>query len=99
VTVQNVFLRAGTGLLTNGTPIQVLAKPIEFGADPNRRVATRSRKGKAYTRRLGNAFGSPRRGGKVAYPAAKDSIPRFAALWIQTARRTVHEAIEKVTRG
>jgi hypothetical protein len=39
-------------------------------------------------------FRSPNRRGYVAYPAAARMIPRFAALWTQTAVRTFHEAME-----
>lgn len=95
VTARNVFLRSGSvGKLSSGTPVSVVSSAAEFGANPSKRVATTSKKGKAYTRRLGNVFGSPRRGGHVVYPAARESIPRFASLWIQTARRTLFDALE-----
>jgi len=98
VTAQNVFLRAGgPGALSSGTPIATVAKPIEFGANPNRVIQTHSRKGTPYKRRMGTMYRLPRRGGYVAYPAASDSIPRFASLWVQTARRTIFEQLEKVT--
>ncbi len=96
VTVQNVFLRAGTGRLSSGTPLADVAKAVEFGANPNRMVSVRTRKGTTYKRRLGSRFHLPRRGGYVAYPAARASIPRIASLWVQTAIRTVHETVEKV---
>lgn len=98
VTTQNVFLRAGTtGKLSSGTPVSRVALPIEFGANPNKMVKVTPRNGKPYQRRLGTRFRPPRRGGYVAYPAARDSIPRFASLWVQTAYRTIHETIEKVS--
>ena len=97
VTQQNVFLRAGgVGKLSSGTAVSSIAVPTEFGANPNKLISARSRKGTAYKRRLGTSFGGPRRGGHVAYPAAKQSIARIAALWVQTAARTIHETIEKV---
>lgn len=97
VTQQNVFLRAGgVGKLSSGTGISTLALAIEFGANPNKQITTHSRKGRQYKRRLGPAFGGPRRGGHVAYPAATQAIPRIAALWIQTAVRTIHETIEDI---
>lgn len=98
VTAQNVFLRAGgVGTLSSGTPISLITKPTEFGANPNRMITTRSRNGKTYRRRMGTMYRLPRRGGYVAYPAASDSIPRVASLWVQTARRTIFEKIETVT--
>lgn len=99
VTAQNVFLRAGgVGRLSSGTPIAEVTGGIEFGAAPTS-VVTVKRGGTTYTRRLGNTFGPPRSRGKVAYPAVRAGIPRFAALWIQTAARVVHELIEGVGRG
>lgn len=96
---RNVFLRSGTvGRLSSGTPVSALSAAAEFGANPNKEIQQRSRKGRVYTRRLGLAFLSPTRGGKVVYPAARDSIPRFASLWIQTTVRTLMEALEKGAR-
>lgn len=97
VTQQNVFLRAGvTGKLTSGTPLRDLAWATEIGAAASKDVATRSRTGTPYKRKLGPTFGSVIRAGKVALPAARASIPRFASLWAQIAARTLHEEIEKV---
>lgn len=98
VTVQNVFLRAGAvGQLSSGTPAAVLARAVEFGSPPGRPVSTRSRAGTAYKRRMGTAFGPRVKGGNIVYPAARDAIPRFASLWVQTAIRCIHESIEEVT--
>lgn len=96
VTAQNVFLRAGTvGRLSSGTSISDLARAIEHGINPGKEVRV-TRNGKSFTRRMGSRFRPNKRGGYVAYPAAKVSIPRIASLWIQTAIRTIHETIEKV---
>jgi hypothetical protein len=96
VTAQNVFFRAGAvGKLSSGTPIQDIAKAVEFGANPDKRVTTRSRKGKTYTRRMGTRFRLPRRGGYIAFPASAEAILRVGSLWVQTARRTIHETIER----
>lgn len=98
VTARNVFLRSGAvGRLSSGTPVSVLAGPAEFGMNPSTVVQQRSRKGKTYTRRAGDAFGVNRRQGNVVYPAANASIPRFASLWIQTAHRCLYDADEKVS--
>lgn len=95
VTSRNVFLRSGAvGRLSSGAPVSAIAKAAEFGASPNTKVQTRSRRGKRYTRRMGPAFGAPVRGGRVVYRAAADAIPRFASLWVQTATRTVLDALE-----
>lgn len=100
VSDSNVLLRSG-GIGKVGTarpvPSYVLAHGVEFGADPNKVIKT-SRKGKPYKRRLGGVFKLPRRGGYVFYPSATEAIPRLAALWIQTAKRTLAEQIEKGTR-
>jgi hypothetical protein len=96
-TAQNVFLRAGAvGTLSSGTPVSVLVKATEYGASASRKVSVRSSKGKTFGRRMGSRFKSPRRGGTVAGPAARESIPRMADLWVQTAIRTIHDTIEKV---
>ncbi|WZO56014.1 hypothetical protein MRBLWH10_000823 [Microbacterium sp. LWH10-1.2] len=62
-----------------------------------KQIASTSKKGKAYTRSAGNTFGPNRRAGNVAFPAAREAIPRVASLWVQTARRTIHEALEEVS--
>lgn len=98
VSDSNVTLKSALVGQVHGTPAGVLAPAVEFGANADKRITTRSRKGKAYTRRLGNAFGAPRRGGNVFHPATRDAIPRIASLWIQTAYRTVAETFEKGAR-
>lgn len=95
VTNRNVFLRSGrTGRLSTGTPAAVLAVAAEFGASPGATYTTRTRKGTRYTRRFGATFAPRRQAGKVFYPAAEDSLPRFAALWVQTAYRTILDALD-----
>lgn len=95
VATRNVYLRSGgVGKLSSGTAVPTVAYGAEFGATPAKVVTQRSRKGKRYTRRLGNAFGAPRRGGNVVYPAARDAIPRIASVIIQSARRALFDALE-----
>lgn len=94
VTSRNVLLRSG-GLRYPGKSGDRMTGAIEFAGGETKVIKSRSSKGTAYTRRLGNVFGPRYRNGAVVYPAAADSIPRFASLWVQTARRTIHEAIEK----
>nr|WP_315266025.1 hypothetical protein [Microbacterium lemovicicum] len=95
VTSRNVLLRSG-GLRFKGKSGDSMTGATEFGGGANKLITTKSRGGKVYKRRLGSVFGPRYRNGAVVYPAASDSIPRFASLWVQTARRTIHEAIEKV---
>lgn len=96
VTSRNVLLRSG-GVGFPGRNGDKVVAAAEFGNDPGKVITSRSSKGKTYTRKFGSVFGPRRRNGSVVYPAASDSIPRFASLWVQTARRTIHEAIEKVS--
>jgi len=97
VTTRNVFLRAGTGKLRSGAPLDRLARAVEFGRPADALARRTSRKGTTYKMRSGNRFLPRQRGGYMVYPAAFDSIPRFASLWIQTTVRAVHEAVEKAT--
>lgn len=97
VTQQNVTLRAGgAGALSSGTPVSVITKATEFGMRSTRLVDTTSRKGKAYKRRGGTAFGPPRRKGNTVYPAAREVIARIASFWVQTAHRTIREFVERL---
>lgn len=98
VTDQNVMVKsAQVGKLSSGIPVTQLAGPAEFGAATSKTVSQSSGRGpgKRYTRRMGDAFGRPTRKGKVFFPAAHESIPRLASLWVQTAYRTVAETFEK----
>lgn len=98
VTAENVFLRAGLGgKLSSGTGISQIILGEEFGADPKTEIKTTSVKGKRYKRRLGRNFRLPRRGGYIFYPASSAAFKRIFSLWVQTAYRTMHETIEKVT--
>jgi len=95
----NVMLKSATvGKLSSGLPASAIAGATEFGGAVGRPVRTRSRKGNAYTRRLGAAFGQVRRDGYVVFPSARESIARIASLWIQTAYRTTAETFEKGAR-
>lgn len=96
VTATNITLKAGVGPVSATASLLTLAKGIEFGNNPHVKEKAVSKRGKVFTRLRGNRFGPPAKTGNVAYPAARDAIPRIAALWIQTAIRTTHEEIEKV---
>jgi hypothetical protein len=95
VTNRNVFLRSGSvGRFRSGTPVRLVSAAAEFGAPPTKQIQQRSRKGKRYTRRLGAAFVNVTRGGKVFWPAARDSIPRIGSVVVQTAIRTTLDLLE-----
>lgn len=99
VSDQNVMLKSATIGKVNGVPASVLAPGAEFGANPDKQIKTRSRKGTPYTRRRGRQFKLPRRKGYVVFPAASEVIPRIASLWMQTAIRTFAEQVEGAERG
>ena len=72
-------------------------RETEFGAyreDYN----TYNSRGKSVTRRTQRQFWHFIKKGRVVYPAASEIIPRIGSLWAQTAVRTIHELIEKVSR-
>lgn len=89
------LLSGGVGSMSNGTPKSELAHGTEFGASETAVAVVRSRRGKAFTRHTKRQFNLPRSKGYVVYPAARDSIPRLASLWVQTAIRTIYEILEK----
>lgn len=94
----NITLKSATIGKVGGVPASRLAGGTEFGASPDRKIRTRSRAGKAYTRRLGPVFRAPRRKGYVFFPSVQAFIPRAGALWFQTTYRAVAETFEKVSR-
>jgi hypothetical protein len=71
---------------------------VEFGVNQNKTINYRrkSRGGGTHTvsRRLGPTLKPRNPRGYVFYPAAREMIPRLAALWIQTTVRTIAEALE-----
>lgn len=97
VTSRNVTLKAGaSGALSSGTSVSAITHATEFGMREGAPIQTRSRKGKAYTRKAGRTFGPRRRQGNTVFPAARVAIARVASLWVQTAHRTVHEMIGRL---
>lgn len=97
VSNQNVRLKAG-GLakkLAGGGRARDLAGPAEFGAGRNKRSEYTNAHRTRVTRRTTNQFRPWKKSGYVVYPAAARIIPRLAALWTQTAVRTLYEAFEK----
>jgi hypothetical protein len=73
----------------------------EFGADPTR-VTTYTRKSKGggthqVTRHTTRQMPPVTRQGRVAYAGLAGTVPRAAALWVQTVVRVVHDAAEGVS--
>lgn len=99
VSNQNVKLKSGqlAKRLSGGGRVFELSKLVEFGATPHKTEYTGTRKGTRFPvkRTVGTQFRAPKRNGYVAYQAAAQIIPRVASLWVQTAVRTFHEALER----
>lgn len=99
VSDQNVTLKAAHigRSLSGGLKPSENWGAIEFGAARQRVSYTGTRNGKSFPVRNRNTRAQLRpsnRQGYVVYPAAASIIPRLAALWAQTAVRTLHEAFE-----
>jgi hypothetical protein len=96
---ERVTLMAATSTkkMSGGASPQQIAAAVEFGAEKRQqKVGGRSRNGKPYTynRRINRQFKQRTKTGFVAYPAAAELAPRFAALWVSTSIRKMHEALE-----
>lgn len=73
-------------------------RETEFGAYREEFAEyTGRRRGKTFPvrRRTQRQFWHYVKGGRVVYPTASDMIPRIAALWIQTAMRTIFDLLER----
>lgn len=100
VSDQNVTLKSATvgRPLSGGLNPKESWAAFEFGADDTRQTYTaRSRRGRSFkvTRHTRRQLPRRSRTGWVVFPTAADLIPRFASLWVQTAYRTIYEAIER----
>jgi hypothetical protein len=96
---ERVTLMAATSTkkLSGGASPQEIAAAVEFGAEKRpQKISARSRKGKPYTyeRRINRQFKQRKKSGHVAYPAAAELAPRFAALYVQTAMKKMNDAFE-----
>lgn len=98
VTDKQVTLKSGhlSKRLSGGGLVWQLAPATEFGADPHKAKPVTNAKGTKYKRRTGTAFKRRKRAGYVAWPAVAHAVPRIAAVWVQTAFRTVAETFERV---
>lgn len=96
VSNQNITLKAGQlgKKLASGTPVRELTPAVEFGANRSVTVPQKSSAGTTYIRHSRHQLQPRNAKGYVAYPAAAQIIPRIAALWVATAVRTIHEAVE-----
>jgi len=91
----------GVRLVAGSNAAGMFPRETEFGAyrEDFETYTRRSRKGGSHqvTRRTQRQFWHYTKTGHVFYPTLSDMIPRIAALWAQTAYRTVAEQIEKAT--
>lgn len=87
---------------TSGRPLSGGLNPktqwqgLEFGATKNvRTVEFTSKLGNNYrqTRNVTAQLDPRKKKGYIFYPAARDSVPRILALWVQTSVRTLHEIV------
>ncbi len=100
VSNQNVRLTAATSKrkLSGGLVPARDFSAVEFGMNSGKTVdvTATSTRGKrySYTRSMGSRFRPNRRGGYVFYPSIANIAPRIISLWIQTAVRTLGDAID-----
>lgn len=101
VTVSNQNVRVQSA--SKGRPLSGGLSPkahyaaIEFGATPSPTTYTRrSSKGKTHrvTRKTSTGLRPRNAKGYVFYPAAREMVPRIASLWVQTAVKTIANALE-----
>lgn len=98
VTNQNVRVQsAGKGRpLSHGLNPKTDYAAVEFGKVPARTTYQRTSP-KGTPHRVTRTTGTQLRGrnvkGYVFYPAAREMIPRLAALWVQTTVRTIGNAL------
>lgn len=99
VSNQNVRIQAASKgrTLRGGLDPKTDYPAIEFGS--GKKVTTFSRKSKNggthnVTRRGGAGLKGRSRTGYVFWPAAKEMVPRMAALWVQTTVKTLGNALE-----
>lgn len=67
---------------------------VEFGANRDR-VTTYQRQGVEVTRHTARQLPARTKGGRVVFPALKQTAPRAVALWVQLVVKKFAEAYEK----
>lgn len=104
VSNQNIRLTAATSKrrLSGGLVPARDFGAIEYGMNSTKTsdiVATSSRgKRYSYTRAVGSRFRPNRRQGYVFWPSVANVAPRIVSLWVQTAVRTLGDAIDGKSR-
>ena len=100
VSNQNIKVRSASKgrPLSGGFDPKVHHYAAEFGVDKSK-PATFTRRGKRggthkVTRKPAANLKPRNKRGYVFYPAAREMIPRLAALWVQTTVRTIANALE-----
>lgn len=100
VSNQNIRLTAATSKrrLSGGLIPARDYGAVEYGMNSGRQmdVSATSSKGKtySYTRSSGSRFRPNRRQGYVFWPTVANIAPRIVSLWVQTAVRTLGDAID-----
>lgn len=84
----------GVRLVAGSNKAKGFPRETEFGAY-REDYATYSTKHGTTTRRTQRQFWHFQPKGRVVIPTVSDMIPRIAALWVQTATRTIFDLIEK----
>lgn len=84
----------------NGFVPDTMGRALEFpGNVQQAKKSTYTRRYKGgdshkVTRRTLTGYPSPRRGGRVVYPAVAEVMPRFVSLWVQIIVRNIYEATD-----
>lgn len=97
VSNQNVRVRSAS----KGRPLSGGLNPrteypaVEFGADQGK-TTTYNRRGHRVTRHTARQMRPRKAGGYVFWPAAKEMVPRLAALYVQTTVKTIAQALKGV---
>lgn len=86
----------GVKLVAGSNAAGMFPRETDFGAY-REEYTTYTRRGRKVTRRTQRQFWHYTKKGRVFYPTVENMIPRIAALWAQTAYRTIAEQIEKAT--
>jgi hypothetical protein len=101
VSNQNVNLdaaRIGRSMSGGAKPADIAAG-YEFGrnTDAAATYQTTSRKGKRYgvIRHTKRQLPSRNTNGRIVFPSTRKAIPRLASVWIQTAARTLYDALDR----
>lgn len=98
VSDQNVRMRTAASVrpLSGGLVPKSTGSALEFGAKPRKSRYYRTTKGTRHvvTRDTTAQLPRFRKRGWAFWPTVSELTPRIAALWAQTAIRTVHDALE-----